>query len=59
VLIQAGVVRAMELDINPAFVGFAYYTPSGGGTDLLAGMAYSPGHWLSGSARDFIAVFVR
>ena len=62
VLIQAGAVRAMELDINPAFVGFAFYTPFGGGiggTDLVPGMAYSPGHWLSGSARDFIAIFVR
>jgi hypothetical protein len=59
VLIQAGALRAMELDINPAFVGFAFYTPSGGGTDLVAGMSYSPAHWLSGSARDFIAVLVR
>ncbi len=62
VLIQAGAVRAMELDINPAFVGFAFYTPFGGGTggtDLVPGMAYSPGHWLSGSARDFIAIFGR
>jgi hypothetical protein len=59
VLIQAGAVRAMERDINPAFVGFAFYTPFGGGTDLVSGMAYSPGHWLSGSARDFIAIFVR
>ncbi|HSS09324.1 MAG TPA: hypothetical protein VLL25_05540, partial [Acidimicrobiales bacterium] len=29
VLIQAGAVRAMELDINPAFVGFAYYAAQG------------------------------
>jgi hypothetical protein len=59
VLIRAGAVTAMELDINPAFVGFAFYSPSGGGTDLVSGMAYPPGHWLAGSARDFIAIFVR
>jgi hypothetical protein len=60
VLIQAGAVRAMELDINPAFVGFAYYAAQGSaGTDLVPGMAYSPTHWLSGSSRDFIAVFTR
>jgi hypothetical protein len=59
VLIQAGAVRAMELDINPAFVGFALYSSPGAGTDLVSGMTYSPSHWLSGSSRDFIAVFTR
>jgi hypothetical protein len=59
VLIQAGAVRAMELDINPAFVAFAYYTSPGAGTDLVPGMSYPPSHWLSGSSRDFIAVFTR
>jgi hypothetical protein len=59
VLVQAGAIRALELDINPAFVGFAFYTPSSAGTDLVPGMAYQPSHWLSGSSRDFIAIFVR
>jgi hypothetical protein len=60
VLIQAGAVRAMELDINPQWVTFSYYSgPSGSGADLVAGMNYGPGHWLSGSSRDFFAVFTR
>ena len=59
VLIQAGAVRAMELDINPQWVSFSYYTSPGSGTDLLASMRYGPSHWLSGSARDFIAIFAR
>jgi hypothetical protein len=49
----------MELDINPQWVAFAYYTGPSAGTDLLPGMLYDPSHWLSGSSRDFIAVFVR
>ena len=59
VLIQAGAVRAMELDINPQWVCFSYYGGPGSGTDLLSGMFYGPGHWLSASTRDFIAVFAR
>jgi hypothetical protein len=59
VLIQAGAVRAMELDINPQWVAFAYYTGPGSGSDLLPGMNYGPGRWLSGSTRDFIAIFTR
>jgi hypothetical protein len=59
VLIQAGAVRAMELDINPQWVSFCYYTGPGSGGDLISGMFYGPSHWLSGSRRDFIAVFTR
>jgi hypothetical protein len=59
VLIQAGAVRAMELDINPQWVSFSYYTSPGSGSDLLTTMLYGPSHWLSGSARDFIAIFAR
>jgi hypothetical protein len=59
VLIQAGAVRAMELDINPQWVSFSYYTGPASGTDLVPGMVYGPSHWLSGSSRDFIAVFTR
>ena len=42
VLIQAGAVRAMELDINPQWVSFSYYTSPGSGTDLLAKYALRP-----------------
>jgi hypothetical protein len=59
VLIQAGAVKAMELDINPQWVSFSYYTGPGSGGDLIPGMFYGPSHWLSGSGRDFIAVFAR
>ena len=59
VLIQAGAVRAMELDINPQWVAFAYYDGTGGGTNLLPAMHYPPNHWLTGTPRDFIAIMVR
>jgi hypothetical protein len=59
VLIQAGAVRAMELDINPQWVSFSYYTGPGSGSDLVTGMRFGPSRWLSGSSRDFFAVFVR
>ncbi len=64
-LIAAGAVRAMELDINPQWVSFATFTHAGGiagggilaGTNLLAGMYYQPGHYLQPYSRDFFAVF--
>jgi hypothetical protein len=59
VLIKAGAVRAMELDINPQWVAFSYYGGPGPGADLLPGMVYGPSHWLTGSFRDFVAVVVR
>jgi hypothetical protein len=59
VMIQAGAVRAMELDINPQWVSFSYYANSGAGSTLLNGMTYGPNHWLTGSQRDFIAIFTR
>jgi hypothetical protein len=58
VLIEAGAVRAMELDINPQWVSFSYFNPTSGAS-LIPGMNYGPGHWLSGSQRDFFAVFLR
>ena len=62
-LIAAGAVRAMELDINPEWVSFATYTHNGsaisGGTDLLPGMYFQPAHFLSPTSRDFFAVFAR
>ncbi len=51
-LVRAGAVRAMELDINSAWVNFSYFdptTPKGpatatNGTNLLPAMAYTPAH---------------
>ncbi|MGH9124651.1 MAG: hypothetical protein ACRDZ8_07975 [Acidimicrobiales bacterium] len=59
VLIDCGAVRAMELDINPEWVAFAYYTGASSGTDLLPAMHFGPDHWLAGSARDFFSVVAR
>jgi hypothetical protein len=58
VLIEAGAIRAMELDINPQWVAFSYYGATSA-ADLLPTMRYGPTHWLAGSARDFFAVLVR
>ena len=59
VLIEAGAVRAMELDINPQWVALSYYPALTSGADLLPSMRYGPAHWLSGSSRDFFAVLMR
>ena len=66
VLVAAGCVRAMELDINPQWVTFSTYAPvplappdQVQGTPLLAGMNYGPTHWLGPTSRDFLAVFTR
>jgi hypothetical protein len=66
-LIAAGAVRAMELDINPEWVNFATFTHVGGlagrpvlsGTNLLSGMYFTPFHYLQPFSRDFFAVFAR
>jgi hypothetical protein len=66
VLVAAGCVRAMELDINPMWVSLSTYVPvplappdQVQGTTLLSGMNYGPTHWLEPSSRDFVAVFTR
>jgi hypothetical protein len=63
-LVAAGAVRAMELDINPEWVSFATFTHAAGGglaggVNLLAGMYFSPGHYLQPFSRDFFAVLNR
>lgn len=65
-LIAAGAVRAMELDINPQWVSLATFTHTAGigsggvtGINLLAGMYYQPDHYLQPFSRDFLAVFAR
>jgi hypothetical protein len=64
-LARAGAVRAMELDINSAWVDFFTYTPVPGqlthptGSKLIAGMQRSPDDYFGNSSRDFIVVFRR
>jgi hypothetical protein len=64
-LVRAGAVRAMELDINTDWVNYSVYqpaTPAGpasgaNGTELLPGMTGSPGRYFqSWWARDFITM---
>jgi hypothetical protein len=63
-LVRAGAVRAMELDINPMWPTFATYAPARGqpaapanGTDLLPTMAGGPGRFFTPSwGRDFITM---
>ena len=64
VLVRAGAVRAMELDINTSWV--SYFTYTGGdasgpirGTRLLPNMDRPPERYLTGNSRDFIALFAR
>jgi hypothetical protein len=64
-LVRAGAVRAMELDINTDWVNFSTYqpaTPAGlasaaNGTELLSGMTGTPARYFeSWWARDFITM---
>jgi hypothetical protein len=60
VMIAAGAIRAMELDITPQWVFFATYLgPPIAGTKLLPSMNYPPAHVLVPSWRDFVAIFVK
>ena len=59
VLVAAGAVRAMELDINTIWVQFFVYhqTPTGlVGTKLLPEMHHDPNHYLVPQTRDFFAL---
>ena len=65
IMVHAGAVRAMELDINTDWVNFSSYqpsTPSGpatptNGTELLPGMTGTPGRYFQPWwARDFITM---
>jgi hypothetical protein len=68
VLVRAGAVRAMELDINTDWVSFASYAPGspaapaapGNGTDLLATMVGTPRRYFEPWwSRDFITMSAR
>jgi hypothetical protein len=60
---DAGVVRGMELDINPEWITGVYFhaQPSGRATGfrLYPGQKPSPSHYLSPSTRDWYAWFLR
>jgi hypothetical protein len=63
-LIRAGAVRAMELDINPAWVaGYAYWHPGHGAAPvpipLVPGQTTIPGEFLQSYYRDFFSVLAR
>jgi len=68
VLVRAGAVRGMELDINTDWVSFSSYAPAGpaapatpaNGTDLLATMVGTPARYFeSWWSRDFITMSAR
>jgi hypothetical protein len=63
VLVRAGAVRAMELDINSFWVSFNFYQHTAAGQEasakLLPEMRRSASRYLSNDSRDFIALFRR
>jgi hypothetical protein len=61
IMIRAGAVRAMELDINTYWTSFITYRYPGAGhpANLLANMDRSPTRYLTPDDRDFFAVYVR
>jgi hypothetical protein len=61
ILIRAGAVRAMQLDINSFWVSLITYAQPGGGspTNLLPGMNRAASRYLTPDDRDFFAVYAR
>ena len=61
ILIHAGAVRAMELDINTYWTSFISYRHPGavGAANLLSSMDRSPQRYLTPDDRDFFGVYVR
>ena len=61
ILIRAGAVRAMELDINSYWDSFITYGAPGAGqpVNLLPSMVRSPERYLTPDDRDFFAVYLR
>ncbi|HEY5428831.1 MAG TPA: phosphodiester glycosidase family protein [Solirubrobacteraceae bacterium] len=61
ILIRAGAVRAMQLDINTYWVSFISYRHPGavGAANLLPDMDRSPTRYLTPDDRDFFGVYVR
>ncbi len=65
-LVRAGAVRAMELDINTDWVNFFYFNQSVGalaspanGSQLLPGMLRPVSRYFSITDRDFVGAFAR
>ena len=61
IMVHAGAVRAMELDINTYWTSFISYRYPGAGhpANLLSSMDRSPERYLTPDDRDFFAVYVR
>ncbi len=61
IMVRAGAVRAMELDINTYWTSFISYRLPGarGAANLLPDMDRSPQRYLTPDDRDFFAVYVR
>jgi hypothetical protein len=67
IMADAGVVRGMELDINPAWVSGAYFPNTNGnqsssppkGFRLYPAERVDPQHYLRSSSRDWLAWFTR
>jgi hypothetical protein len=61
ILLHAGAVRAMELDINSYWPSFITYRFPGAGhpANLMADMVRSPLRYLTQDDRDFFAVYLR
>jgi hypothetical protein len=61
ILIRAGAVRAMELDINSYWDSFITYAQpdAGSPSNLLPDMTRSPDRYLTPDDRDFFAVYTR
>jgi hypothetical protein len=61
ILIHAGAVRAMELDINSYWVSFISYAHplAGQPSSLLPGMTRGPERYLTPDDRDFFAIYLR
>ena len=61
IMVHAGAVRAMELDINAYWPSFITYRFPGAGhpANLLADMIRSPLRYLTPDDRDFLAVYLR
>lgn len=63
ILQDAGVVRGMELDINPDWVSGAYFHSQANGSPegfkLFPAEKVPPSHYLAPSSRDWFAWFVR
>ncbi|MGO9961228.1 MAG: phosphodiester glycosidase family protein [Solirubrobacteraceae bacterium] len=61
IMIHAGAIRAMELDINAYWPSFITYRYPGAGNpaNLLPSMVRSPDRYLTPDDRDFFAVYAR